>query len=95
MWGALPASGQGQTPEAAEPGPCNSTLSPVPEDHATKPDSPRHPAHESVSCWSLPSLMLQLYCGFSPSHAGLGGTPSMGGDIPRDKAGWEVEQEKG
>lgn len=87
------SSGQGQSLEAAQSGLCNSALSPVPEDHTTA--RPSHPAHEPVSCLSLPRLMFQFYSSFSPSHAGLGGTPSISGNIPRDKAGWAVEQKKG
>lgn len=39
--------------------------------------------------------MFQFYSSFSLSHAGLGGTTSISGNIPRDKAAWVVEQKKG
>lgn len=79
MWRAQPAP-QGKA-RAQRQHPCSPPFSPVPEDHVTEQDGLQHPAEKPMSCWSLPNLMLQFYCVFRPSYAGLSWTLSRWGHL--------------
>lgn len=74
--GLCQSSGQGQSLEAAQPGLCNSALSRVPKDHIKQSLTLCIQAHVLlITC----KITFQFYSNFSPSHAGLGGTPSISG----------------
>lgn len=74
--GLCQSSGQGQSLEAAQPGLCNSALSRVPKAHTRQSLTLCTQAHVRLI---TSKIMFQFYSNFSPSHAGLGGTPSKSG----------------